>query len=107
MFHQKVCEICNLWYLYAVIWVLEDINEAEKVKEYLYGRGNKNTVTEVEFVLKDYSDFNSENRKKIREIFKGKYLRCIFIQKENFKRNSKIQDWRTEFYQVLEISKIS
>ncbi|WP_207657884.1 hypothetical protein, partial [Enterocloster clostridioformis] len=35
--------------------------------------------------LKDYSEFSSENRKKIREIFKGKYLRCIFIQEENFR----------------------
>jgi len=90
-----------------LVCMLEDIDEAEKVKEYLYGRGNKNTVTEIAFVLKDYSDFSSENRKKIREIFKGKYLRCIFIQKENFKRNFIIQDWRTEFYRVLEISKIS
>ena len=90
-----------------LVCVLEDINEAEKIKEYLYGQGRKNTVTEIAFVLKDYSEFSSENRKKIREIFKGKYVRCIFVQGDNFKKNFAIQDWRTEFYRVLEISKIS
>lgn len=90
-----------------LVCVLENIDEAEKIKEYLYGQGKKNTVTEITFVLKDYSGFSSESRKRIREIFKGKYLRCIFIQEDNFERNFAIQDWRTEFYHVLEISKIS
>lgn len=90
-----------------LVCVLEDIDDAKKIKEYLYGQGKKNTVTEITFVLKDYSGFSSESRKRIREIFKGKYLRCIFIQEDNFERNIAIQDWRTEFYHVLEISKIS
>ena len=90
-----------------LVCVLEDIDEAEKIKEYLYRQGKKNTVTEITFVLKDYSGFSSESRKRIREIFRGKYLRCIFIQEDNFERNIAIQDWRTEFYQVLESSKIS
>ena len=90
-----------------LVCVIENINEVKIIKEYLYGQNRKSTITEIAFVLKDYSEFSSENRKKIREIFKGKYLRCIFIQEENFKQNFIIQDWRREFYRVLEISKIS
>lgn len=90
-----------------LVCVIKKINEAEMIREYLYEKGRKNAITEIVFVFEDYSGFSSEDRKKIREVFKGQYLKCIFIQEENLKNNSVIQDWRTEFYRVLEISKIS
>lgn len=90
-----------------LVCVLEDISEVKDIYCYLYDQNAKGSITEIAFVLKDYSVFNSENRKKIREQFKGKYLRCIFIQEEDFKQISDVQNWRTVFYKVLEISKIS
>lgn len=90
-----------------LVCMLDEIGDVKNIKEYLYVKSRKDNITEIVFVLKDFSKFNTENRKKIRDIFKGKYLRCIFIQEENFKQNSTIQDWRSVFYKVLEISKLS
>ena len=90
-----------------LVCVLEGIDDVEKIYQYLYKQNRRETITEISFVFSDYSKFNSETRKRIRDIFKKKYLRCIFIQKENFKQISDRQGWRKIFYQLLEISKIS
>lgn len=90
-----------------LICVLENIDYVDKVYQYLYVQNRRETITEIVFVLKDYSTFNSETRKKIRDVFKRKYLRCIFIQEENFNQISEKQGWRKIFYRILEISKIS
>lgn len=90
-----------------LVCILKDINEAEKIYEYLYMQNRRENITEITFVLEDFSVFSSENRKRIRNIFKGKYLRCIFVQAENFKLISKQQGWRNIFYEILIGSKIS
>ena len=69
-----------------LVCVLEGIDDVEKIYQYLYKQNRRETIT---------------------DIFKKKYLRCIFIQKENFKQISDRQGWRKIFYQLLEISKIS
>lgn len=90
-----------------LVCLLEDINEVEKIYKYLYMQNKRKDIMEIVFAFNDYSTFNSENRKRIREVFKGKYLRCVFIQQENFNHISEKQDWRNIFYKLLEISKIS
>ena len=90
-----------------LVCVLKNIKEVEKIYEYLYMQNRRESIKEITFVLEDFSAFSSENRKEIRNIFKGKYLRCIFIQTENFKLISKQQGWRNIFYKILESSKIS
>ncbi len=90
-----------------LVCVLEDIDETTKVFDYIFLQHRKENISEIAFVFKDYSTFSSEDRKKIRQIFKGKYVRCIFIQESNFKQISHKLGWRNIFYKVLEISKIS
>lgn len=90
-----------------LVCVLDTTEDVDLIYQYLYMQNRRENITEIVFVLKDFSAFNNENRKKIREKFKGKYLRCIFIQEENFEQISTVQSWRTIFYNVLEISKVS
>ena len=91
-----------------LVCVLENIdNDVEKIYQYLYVQNKRDISTEIVFVLNDYSTFDSETRKKIRNVFKRKYLRCIFVQEDNFAQISKERGWREIFYKILEISKIS
>lgn len=89
-----------------LVCVLQNVSDVEEIYSYLYLQNGRGTITEIVFVLSDYSVFSSVQRKDIRSVFKGKYLRCIFIQEENFKHISETQDWRTLFYRVLQNSKI-
>ena len=77
------------------------------IYNYLYKQNKRETLTEIVFVLSDYSSFGSELRKSVREKFKGKYNKCVFVQEENFKQISKNRGWRDIFYELICISKIS
>lgn len=90
-----------------LICILDEIDDVNKVYQYLYMQNKRQTITEIVFILNDYSMFSSEARKKIRDVFKKKYLRCIFVQEENFNQISEDKNWRKIFYRILEISKIS
>lgn len=90
-----------------LVCVLDEICDVEKIYKYLYIQRQRENITEIVFAFNDFSCFSADDRKKIREFFKGKYLRCIFVQKENFIQVSEKQNWRTVFFKVLEISKIS
>lgn len=90
-----------------LVCVLLGMDDVQKIYKYLYMQNRRENITEIVFVLENYLTFTSEDRKEIRATFKGKYLRCIFIQEENFKQISNEQGWRNVFYKVLEKSRIS
>lgn len=90
-----------------LVCTLECLDDLNAIYEYLYQRSNKKRLTEVAFVKSDRSEFTQEERKCIRKQFEGKYLRCIFVQPEHFRQFSSGENWRTIFYKIVEISKIS
>ena len=74
---------------------------------YLYCHKKRPSITEIVFVLDNFETFSGETRKKVREKFKGKYIKCIFLQEENFSYISDDNGWRTIFYEIICISRIS
>lgn len=90
-----------------LVCVLEEISEVEIIYKYLYIQRERENITEIVFAFNDFSCFSAEDRRRIRAYFKGKYLRCIFVQEDNFVQVSENQNWRSVFFKVLEISKIS
>lgn len=91
-----------------LVCVLKNIdNDIEKIYQYLYVQNKRVISTEIVFVMDDFSAFDSETRKEIRNAFKLKYLRCVFVQENNFAQISKRRGWREIFYNILEISKIA
>ena len=90
-----------------LVAVLNDLDDAKKVYSYFYEENQGARLTEVVFVMSDYSSFTPEERNRVRGLFKTKYVRCIFVQKSNYEDISNILDWRKAFYKVLQISKIS
>lgn len=90
-----------------LVCVLQNVSELDNIYNYLYKQNKRETLTEIVFVLSDYSSFGSELRKSVREKFKGKYNKCVFVQEENFKQISKNRGWRDIFYELICISKIS
>lgn len=90
-----------------LVCMIEKIEDLEGIFAYLYMQNKRETLTEIVFVLKDLSAFTNMFRKHVRDRFKGKYLKCIFIQDDNFKQISLARDWRNIFYEIICKSKIS
>lgn len=90
-----------------LVCVLDKSLQLDKIYEYLYSQNKKVTITEIVFAKEEFDSFNSEERKNIRDKFKGKYIRCIFIQKENFKMITENDNWRKVFYDVICKSRVS
>ena len=81
--------------------------ELDEICSYLYQQKRRTSITELVFVLKNCDSFSGELRRQIRERLKGKYVRCVFLQEENFAQISENNGWREIFYKVICISKIS
>ena len=62
--------------------MLQSIDDVALVYEYLYMQNRRENITEITFALKDYSTFSSEDRKKIRTVFKKSiYVAFLFKKK--------------------------
>lgn len=90
-----------------LVCIIEREEDILQIYEYLYQQGKRANISEVIFCKKNYSMFTGEEHKRIRKVFKGKYVKCVFIQEENFKCISLENGWRQVFYEVLSISRIS
>lgn len=92
-----------------LVCVIDDINDIGAVYSYLYeeNRREKEKLTEVVFALKNYNSFTSKERERIRERFRGNFIKCIFIQEENYMDISEERNWREILFDVICISRMS
>ena len=79
----------------------------KEFNSYLYEKKPRQSHDELVFVKSDFASFSGEERKVVRERFRGKYNKCVFIQKEDFEKISEQNGWREIFYSIVCISKVS
>lgn len=79
----------------------------DKILNYLYNQKHRESSSEIVFAYENFAAFSSEERKFIRDKFKAKYCRCIFIQQDNFNLIKSDNNWREIFLDVIKISRIS
>lgn len=90
-----------------LVCVLDKLEDVERIYSYFYQEGHGQKSNEMVFVFRNGASFTPEERLKIRGVFKGKFIRCIFIQEENIMGMSRNENWRNIFYKILCKSKIS
>lgn len=91
-----------------LVCIIKDIDFVNSIFNYLYNYNDKKSrTTELIFVYDNYSHFSKEDRNTIRNVFKGKSIKCIFIQEENFSDISERNNWRNILFDIIRISKIS
>lgn len=79
----------------------------DKTLQYLYSQKHRENSSEIVFVYEDFTAFSSEERKSIRDKFKTRYCRCIFVQQDNFDLIKQGSNWRKILLDVIRISRIS
>lgn len=82
----------------------DDINY---IYDYLYNRNKQFLTSEIIFALEDYSHFTKDERMRIREVFKGKSCRIIFIQESNYLLISENYKWREILFNIISQSRMS
>lgn len=91
-----------------LVCIIDKDEDVDEVYNYLYINNTRDhCVSEVAFALNSYKSFTREERKKIRARFKGKSIKCIFIQESDYSHISDTRNWRDIFYEVISVSKIS
>jgi len=91
-----------------LVCVIKCVDFVTSIFNYLYNYSTKNCrTTELIFVYDNYAHFSKEDRNTIRNVFKGKSIKCIFIQEENFLDISEYNNWRNILFDIIRISKIS
>lgn len=90
-----------------LVCLLDDLKNVDAVFSYLYEKKPRQSHDELVFIKKDYSSFSSEERKEIREKFRGKFNKCIFVQEEDLAKISEQNGWRDIFYNIVCISRVS
>lgn len=93
----------------ALVCVIDIISDVDDVHKYLFsdGRELNSRTTELIFAYNSYKSFSKEDRNAIREKFRGKAIKCIFVQEENYSMISENQNWREILFDVIRISRLS
>ncbi len=92
-----------------LVCIIKSIDCVNSIFDYLYNNRSFKTCknSELIFVYDNYTHFSKEDRNTIRNVFKGKSIKCIFIQEENFSDITKDNNWRNILFDIIRISKIS
>lgn len=90
-----------------LVCLMDDLSIIDEIYSYIYEHDVHRNLSEIVFAFKDRTSFNSDDRKTVRERFKRRGIRCIFIQPNNYDELSEGKDWRNILYGIICISRIS
>lgn len=91
-----------------LVCVIKSIDCINSIFDYLCKHDSQTCrTTEAIFVYDNYAHFSKDGRNIIRNVFKGKSIKCIFIQEDNFSDISEHNNWRNILFDIIRISKIS